>query len=528
MVHTGKPSRACQPCKSRHIRCDESTPACNNCVRSGRICPGYKSEFDLVLRDQNAVAHNNVQRRLRKQQKKRDDRRVVPQKEFKGVGKSTSIPTLPTSISISKEFEAICFLFTRYILVQRDPGTRTGFLEFLPPLYAKSNPSSSLSTTTSALALSIMEAWTSGNGTLHTPVGLANATFGKALSLTRAALNNPETRKTDDTLMTILILGMHERLTARLQSRLPSLTHYEGALALIEHRGDFQYNDDLSKRLLIAIRSQHVVYAFEKGEPVSRESAIWKDPPDMPENAAIQQISLSADAADLQTRMEHMFMKADMHTENLDQTLVELLEHAYALDARLVNWSFSLPSSWLPIKVFDVNIPDSVKQAGLYGKTCDVYLDIWMATSWNHHRQSRIIIQSIILQCISLLPAASTLYSPQLTRSVIQEMADGICDSVPFLLGNRTRFGSTGQEIETILPEHQKSATDLGGWLFLVTLKRMVEDRLPLREGQYDWMQQQLERLEKIFFIRKNESSSTPSESSTSSSLNSLIFLNSF
>jgi hypothetical protein len=34
-------------------QCDEKRPTCGNCKKSGRDCPGYPDEFDLVFRDEN-------------------------------------------------------------------------------------------------------------------------------------------------------------------------------------------------------------------------------------------------------------------------------------------------------------------------------------------------------------------------------------------------------------------------------------------------------------------------------------------
>ena len=34
-------------------QCDEKRPTCGNCKKSGRECPGYPDEFDLVFRDEN-------------------------------------------------------------------------------------------------------------------------------------------------------------------------------------------------------------------------------------------------------------------------------------------------------------------------------------------------------------------------------------------------------------------------------------------------------------------------------------------
>ncbi|KAM0717951.1 hypothetical protein Q7P37_006283 [Cladosporium fusiforme] len=40
-----KSRTGCRMCKTKRLKCDESKPACNQCVRRGRLCPGYKREI---------------------------------------------------------------------------------------------------------------------------------------------------------------------------------------------------------------------------------------------------------------------------------------------------------------------------------------------------------------------------------------------------------------------------------------------------------------------------------------------------
>lgn len=39
--------------RTNRSQCDEKRPTCGNCKKSGRECPGYPDEFDLVFRDEN-------------------------------------------------------------------------------------------------------------------------------------------------------------------------------------------------------------------------------------------------------------------------------------------------------------------------------------------------------------------------------------------------------------------------------------------------------------------------------------------
>ncbi|KAF2436164.1 hypothetical protein EJ08DRAFT_692049 [Tothia fuscella] len=62
MVYCGKPSRGCQNCKTRRIKCDEVRPTCTQCRKSSRVCPGYPDEFDLIFRNETAAVKRRAQR----------------------------------------------------------------------------------------------------------------------------------------------------------------------------------------------------------------------------------------------------------------------------------------------------------------------------------------------------------------------------------------------------------------------------------------------------------------------------------
>lgn len=52
MVFCGKPSKGCGQCRSRKIRCDQVRPACSQCTKANRECPGYRDELSLLFRDE--------------------------------------------------------------------------------------------------------------------------------------------------------------------------------------------------------------------------------------------------------------------------------------------------------------------------------------------------------------------------------------------------------------------------------------------------------------------------------------------
>lgn len=52
MVYCGPPSKGCQTCRERKIRCDQRPGRCVRCAKSRRECPGYRDLSDLMFRNE--------------------------------------------------------------------------------------------------------------------------------------------------------------------------------------------------------------------------------------------------------------------------------------------------------------------------------------------------------------------------------------------------------------------------------------------------------------------------------------------
>ena len=113
---------------------------------------------------------------------------------------------LPHSLNVTPEELAISSWFDSFILLYRDQESRRGYLEYLLPLYTSARHDSPLSLATSALAMIVF----SGPPSHRPMMDMALKVFGKAMALTRKALQNPVDIKHDQTLMAVLLLSMAE------------------------------------------------------------------------------------------------------------------------------------------------------------------------------------------------------------------------------------------------------------------------------------------------------------------------------
>ena len=52
MVYCGPPSKGCQTCREKKVRCDQRPGGCIRCAKARRECPGYRNQSDLMFRNE--------------------------------------------------------------------------------------------------------------------------------------------------------------------------------------------------------------------------------------------------------------------------------------------------------------------------------------------------------------------------------------------------------------------------------------------------------------------------------------------
>ncbi|KAL2052527.1 hypothetical protein ABVK25_007087 [Lepraria finkii] len=531
MVYQGKPSAGCVNCRKRKIKCDEATPACSQCINTKRTCPGYVPRFDLVLRDQTKSVR-------RKAQRKKGDQRLPSLSQSASSEESAPALTVralsdpggrsaydvaenaPSGEAIPRIFndfpeqQAICAFFLDFVLHPRHPDSVQGHLEHLLPLYQNTTPDSPLSLATSSVALVL----SGSSPTRRSDQQLGRTIFGRALRKTSAAIRNPTESKKDETLMAVLLLGLFEKIMASADASKSDMTkmHNAGAAALVMHRGLDNVKTDLAIGLLFSVRSQLVEHAIEEGTSFKR----YPDPlcnifKGLSQNAAARLTSATINIADLRSSAKSALLLSK-NTES-EQEVNDLLEYAISVDLLVAAWPESLPEDWKAELAdgFDYPLDDVPKLAFVYDDKMDIYLDLWVQSIWNQYRSARIKIQTIILDCISWL---DTPYEHQwywraiYAKTIIQEMADDICGSVPFALGTKMS-GGPGDRDGVEFPyvggqkaseEHRRAASALGGWHLLGPMRSSLRTTC-LRDGQKDWIIGQMQRISRIYALQSQK-----------------------
>lgn len=195
------------------------------------------------------------------------------------------------------------------------------------------------------------------------------------------------------------------------------------------------------------------------------------------------------------------------HTKNMQQ----LIDRAAVIEKTLASWYATLPLVWYPTRIsITKDFPQSILAAGLYKQLCDVYPSISIAGTFNKYRWSLLRIKAITVNCLTQQARSLTTMNKHAhTLNQMQLLADDICASVPYHLGDRIEAGWLGDKTVhypclpgEALPEGQhQMAQAIGGWHLLDPLKELITMKVKLRTGQREWVGQQMMRIAIIYNI---------------------------
>ncbi|KAL8846301.1 MAG: hypothetical protein Q9221_008599 [Calogaya cf. arnoldii] len=497
MVNPGKPSGACELCRKRRIKCDEAKPTCSYCQKRQLPCWFPKSEFEVVWRDQNQVASKAVRRRLNQRDKSTsDDEREPESTEL--IRRTT--PDLPKVLPQDHENYALTFFFNSYLLPSTLSNDQRGFLRCVYPAWTRAAPSSPLRPAVTACAQALLEAWSFYNP--NAPQSLARAHYAQGIVAVRRRLQNAE-EVDDDVLLATLLLDMYEGIRSFCGGRPHQGPHVKGGAALIENRRNIPLTCKTSPATLMGVRSRIVGDALGKGEPVSANVLTWTASiQNTPKTAEDELEAINIEVANLQVAA------AELGSPRMAASASGLLAKAIELDHRLVAWTTTIPDEWAPIHIWDLEtVPQSIRNAGFYGDHWTIHQSIWTADTLNIQCCSCIKVGLVILACLEHVNDLTADLTRMETHINLQEIADTVCASVSFYLGDRVelrriddktiQYPHTGDRPTP--DEHYITAAAYGGMLLMKRMVELLKIGLFLRAGQIQWILGQMGRIKKIY-----------------------------
>jgi len=157
-------------------------------------------------------------------------------------------------------FSAINFFLTSYL-----EGSN---FDYLPPLYLRTSEHSPLAVTTKCVATASLAMDMNDSQLMNR----ARRQYADALALTNTALRSPESAILDNTLISILLLGLFETLAFEGRHSPDQWTvHTQGAAALIRLRGKQQFETPLGHRLFLQVANYIRISSAQQKRRVPRE-----------------------------------------------------------------------------------------------------------------------------------------------------------------------------------------------------------------------------------------------------------------
>ncbi|RDA89397.1 hypothetical protein CP532_6148 [Ophiocordyceps camponoti-leonardi (nom. inval.)] len=424
MAYGGKPSRGCQMCRIRRIKCDETKPTCKQCARARRQCPGYRPPRPPNATDKKARGSSSSAAAETSDSQSSSSPPTSPPSE-----------TVPTLLQLPVEDLASCHFVSNYVLIPRQAlATTRGFLEFLVPLLKKNTLAPSFKHAFDACSLA----------SLNNRVGCGNdfekkalGCYTKALAATFSALRDPALVKRDDTLAAILLLGLFESITSR-KGMYAWSSHIEGAIELVKARGPDQLKTKTGLDLFIAVRVQMIIHSLSTGKAPNINIEWWVDDP--------VSLGVSSDFQKFSSRTALLKNEVNNLLATLTRTasnarlIKETMQKCYSLDKEMVEWLRVLPDGlrWTTEAWEDYNPKRDYSKAEAFPGRIDLYGDLWVANLWNVTRCLRIVLASLTIRLKAwLISPADYRTTPEyatVSATCVEAISD-IIASVPYQLG---------------------------------------------------------------------------------------------
>ncbi|KAH7072644.1 hypothetical protein BKA63DRAFT_47785 [Paraphoma chrysanthemicola] len=448
MPNVGRPSKGCQNCRARKIKCDQKRPSCSQCRRAGRACHGYRDALSMMFKNESEVVAKKAEKRYEKLAKqkpasKKDPRTPTTDSSewpFDQDWLTSQVGThvvpytrYPTPESMTREIvpsiedQALGFFIGNYValplIVPR------GQFEWVVELLAQPD-------TEEILRKSVYAASLAGFANAcksPTIMQQAQRTYGAALRMTNEALRFKETAIKDTTLIAVIMLGMYENFVFKDRRSIQAWAkHVDGACALLELRGKEQFQSSLGRRLFHQFYGVVMLVALETGREV---------PTAMHELYQLMTPTsdYSIHGRQWTTRLIDVMHSAINLNKDKETDPKTMVETALKIDHELDAIKGLMPRIW----DYDVIHLDQPSEH-LYSGTYHTYLEAWIAQMWNNVNSCRLSLYKIVRENLARgwMWHQPALFSPteheslnRIAEDVLRSTSTAIFASVPQITG---------------------------------------------------------------------------------------------
>ncbi|ATZ47485.1 hypothetical protein BCIN_02g07610 [Botrytis cinerea B05.10] len=424
MSFRGKPSKACERCRARRLKCDLAPVTCGSCLRAKVICTGYRDTEKLRIRDETDSLHRKAAG-VRRCINGDDGRHLLVLK----VGSANAGPRyLPLALDV----QAKELFFDHYIFAGQINGS--GGWDFLRPYHQSEKAPVYLQLTIDAASLAYLShQFGSQKARL-----IALERYTAALGVMGKVLKSPEASKEITTLFAALLLDLFEKLstTQPLGNRGWS-SHLRGALAISEKCGDQFTTSNSAMRALTRLSSNLLITSLAAG--TSLPSGFFRLRGYFEESLCIE---VSRNPKWQLSQIMAQYVNLQSNIRNGERAREGSLREARELDCILKTFS----DRDVRIKQIFKSVPSRM----VYGNAYYSYPDRHSTQIWNIVRLAHVLV-------VNFLVANATTEMDRLEYlTKVDEIASNICASAPQYLDCMGVVKSIGQLelLHPVVPSH--------------------------------------------------------------------------
>ncbi|KAJ4986095.1 C6 finger domain-containing protein [Stagonosporopsis vannaccii] len=280
-----KRSAGCFECRKRKVRCDETKPECNTCLRRGTKCPGYRPaqsfilhQFDTETERPQLIKEDEERYRYAYQTPPASDQSSTNSSRNNSFGtlvvrqeQTRAEPQVPKQVSVIA-VDRIQHLgtFIRLYLPRADGPALpppSALMLALPTMPANSQVLLAAIDALSAAQLAV-------NDRDRALVNRSRSMYGTALSQMLKAIQDPVLALKDETLLSTYMLTLYEVFVGVTQGH-GFFYHVQGLLHLVRQRGPSSFTTRLSLQIFHAIRYNSLSIGYHMRKASLLDSPEW-------------------------------------------------------------------------------------------------------------------------------------------------------------------------------------------------------------------------------------------------------------
>ncbi|KAI5459004.1 hypothetical protein BGZ63DRAFT_269913 [Mariannaea sp. PMI_226] len=356
MVGVAGRSKACHTCKQRKIRCGGEKPTCLKCAKSGRSCAGYQKSHAFILSQYATTSHTESMKhtlqpfqddgsapvllarwRRDRAPKARSQAPISTEEVAPRRQKLHSRPCFPVSISSRNSFrDQFLALFLHEqcpptIINPTQPGSHRNWLFSL----------ASAASLSPALEHALLALTTARLGQQGENVALVHQSlplYTRGLRELQRAIDNPVSQCDMQTIAACMVLGMYEFDKCPGRTTDGYMSHYHGAMLLLQLRGAEQHVEGLSHGVFQMLRMHAAFQGLRQRRATFLAQPDWIEKPwaGKPKNSNDLLLDLFLQVPDVIAKMDRSFSlpcSQDVFGSGLD-----VLQQCFALDKELDDW----------------------------------------------------------------------------------------------------------------------------------------------------------------------------------------------